>query len=92
MEIAQILEKSKKQMADITGLRAETITRVFKDVEGWHVGVELLEMSRIPTATDMLGSYEALISDAGGLVRFVRRRTRLRGEPMEEDGTEADHS
>ena len=86
MEMIQVLERSKKQMADVTGLKAEGVTRAFRDDEGWHVEVEMLEMSRIPTATDVLGDYEVLLADDGDLQRFERKRTRLRGEPMEENG------
>ncbi|MFH1560615.1 MAG: gas vesicle protein GvpO [Chloroflexota bacterium] len=85
MEMTQLLEQAKKQLADVTGLRSVTVTRAFKDEEGWHVGMEMLEMSRIPPATDVLGEYETLLNDDGDLLRFERKRTRLRGEPRYEE-------
>ncbi len=84
MELPQLLERAKKQLANVTGLKSVTVTRALKDEEGWHVGVEMLEMSRIPPATDLLGEYETLLNDDGDLLRFERKRTRLRGEPREE--------
>ena len=83
MEMTQVLDKAKKQLADVTGLKIESITRVIKDNGGWRIGVDLLEMSRIPPATDVLGDYEVLLGEDGSMLRFERKRTRLRADPME---------
>ena len=91
MDMAQILQRSKEQMRDATGLKHEGVTRVFKDDKGWHIGIELLEMSRIPNATDVLGAYDVLLAEDGSLVTFRRKRTRLRGEPMDENNGETNH-
>ncbi|MDO8751650.1 MAG: gas vesicle protein GvpO [Dehalococcoidia bacterium] len=80
MELAQILALAKKHLGDMTGLKPVTVTQVFKDEDGWHVGVEMLEMSRIPPASDILGSYDVTLSEEGEVVRMDRRGTRLRGE------------
>ena len=88
MQMTDLLERAKVQLAEITGLQPVTVSGAFKDEEGWHVRVDMLEMSRIPTATDVLGDYEVLLSEDGSMVRFDRRKTRLRGEPMEEEETE----
>ncbi len=85
MELTAILDQAKKQLADTTGLKPVAITRAFEDEEGWHIGVAMLEMSRIPPSTDVLGDYEVLLNDCGGMVRFERRRARLRGETGEEE-------
>ncbi len=83
MQMTDLLEGAKVQLSGLTGLKPAGITRAFKDDQGWHVGVEMLEMSRIPTATDVLGDYEVLLAEDGSMLRFERKRTRLRGEPME---------
>ena len=85
MEMTDVLERAKKQLASSTGLKPEGAIRAFKADEGWHVGVEMLEMTRIPTSTDVLGDYDVLLAEDGSMLRFQRKRTRLRGEPMEED-------
>jgi len=86
MEMKDVIARTKKQLANSTGLKPEGVTRAFRDDQGWHVGVEVLEMSRIPTATDVLGDYEVVLDENGSMLRFERKRTRLRGEPMEEEG------
>lgn len=83
MDMRQLAERAKSQLAEVTGLKPITITGAFKDEQVWHVALDMLEMSRIPPATDVLGDYEVLLDDDGNMLRFERKRTRLRGEPME---------
>jgi len=85
MEMVDVLEQAKNRLRDVTGLKVEAITRATKDNGGWRVGVDTLEMSRIPTATDVIGDYEVLLDEDGNMLRFERKRTRLRGQPMEEE-------
>ena len=82
MQLKELIEQAKNHLAAVTDLKSVTVTGAHRDDEGWHVGVEMLEMSRIPPATDVLGEYEALLSQEGELLRFERKRTRLRGEPL----------
>jgi len=85
MQMIDVLERAKRQLADVTGLRPVTVTRASKADEGWRIGVEMLEMTRIPSATDVLGSYEVVLSEDGNMLKFERKRTRLRGEAVEEE-------
>jgi len=85
MDMKELAERAKSQLAEVTGLKPITVTRAFRDEQGWHIALDMLEMSRIPTATDVLGGYEVLLDDRGNLLSFKRKMTRLRGEPMEEE-------
>jgi len=85
MDMKELAERAKSQVAEVTGLKPVTVTGTFKDEQGWHVAVDMLEMSRIPTATDVLGDYEVLADENGNILKFERKRTRLRGEPMEKE-------
>ena len=85
MEIKKLVEQAKSQLADVTGLKCVTVTGIFKDEQGWHVALDMLEMSRIPNATDVLGDYDVLVDEDGNMMNFERKRTRLRGEPMEKE-------
>lgn len=84
MNMKELVERAASQLEEVTGLNAETVSAAFRDEQGWHVTLDMLEMSRIPTATDVLGDYEVLLDDEGNMLRFERKKTRLRGEPMEE--------
>lgn len=85
MEMKELMERAKLQLADFTGLKPVTVTQVLRDDQGWHVTVDMLEMSRIPTATDVLGEYDVLLTEEGNVVRFQKRRSRLRGELTESE-------
>ena len=83
MDIKELAERAKSQLAEVTGLKPVTVTRTFKDEQGWHITLDMLEMARIPPATDVLGDYDVLVGEDGNMLKFERRRTRLRGEPLE---------
>ncbi len=86
MNLRGLAERAKSQMAEVTGLKAVGVTETFKDEHGWHIAVDMLEMSRVPDTTDVLGDYDVLLDDNGDLLRFVRTRTHLRGESAERNG------
>jgi len=80
----EIAQRARGQLAQLTGLKPETISALTKDEEGWHVTVDLIELKRIPESTDVLASYEALLDDEGNLLRYQRTRRYLRQEIMEQ--------
>lgn len=80
MDMRSLLAQAKKQLAEITGLKPVTVTRVSHDEQGWRVGVEVLALARIPPASDLLAEYELLLNGDGGVIRVERKRTRLRGD------------
>ena len=88
MDAKGLAEQARSQLAEVTGLKPVTVTGAFRDEQGWHIALDMLEMSRIPTATDVLGDYEVLLDDKGNMLRFERKRTRLRGEPLEKEEKE----
>lgn len=85
MQMRDVLERAKTQLEEVTGLKMISASKSYRDEQGWHVRLDMLEMSRIPTATDVLGDYEMLLAEDGSMLRFERQRTRLRGDPMEEE-------
>lgn len=84
MNMKELAEQAKSQLAEVTGLKPVTVTGTSKDEQGWHITLDMLEMARIPPATDVLGDYDVLIGEDGNMLKFERKRTRLRGEPLEE--------
>jgi len=81
----EITEQAKKQLAELTGLEPGTVSALRKDEEGWHVNVDLIELKRIPEASDVLATYEALLDDEGNLIRYQRTRRYFRGQVTEEE-------
>lgn len=86
METRLLGERAKSQLAGVTGLKPVTVTAIHREGDAWSVRVEMLEMSRIPAASDLLGEYTVRLAEDGTLVDFERKRTRLRGEAIQENG------
>jgi len=81
----EIAQRAKEQLAELTGLEPGTVSALRKDEEGWHVNVDLIELKRIPEASDVLATYEALLDDEGNLIRYQRTRRYFRGQVTEEE-------
>ena len=81
----QIAQHAKEQLAELTGQKADTVSALRKDEDGWHVTVVMLEMHRIPDAQDILGNYETLLDDKGVLISYARTRRYLRQETLQEE-------
>lgn len=85
MNMKELTEEAKSQLTKLTGLKPVGITRAAKDEEGWHIEMDMLEMSRIPPSSDILGEYQTLVDDKGNLLSFERTRTHLRGQTAEKE-------
>jgi len=73
-------------MAELTGRRPESVLGIRKDDDdGWIVTVEIVELSRIPTSTDLLGIYAVRVDDDGELVGYERIRRYVRGQAGGDD-------
>ncbi|MDP2726545.1 MAG: gas vesicle protein GvpO [Dehalococcoidia bacterium] len=84
MTFIELAERAKEQLTTVTGLKPVLVSATFKNDEGWHVFVDMLELRRIPDSTDVLGYYEVLLDDNGNMLQFKRKRNHLRGESVEE--------
>jgi len=82
LQIAQLV---KEQLVEITHVKADTISAISKDEQGWHIFVEMIEMKRIPAGSDMLATYETLADEEGNLINFRRIRRYLRQQIMEKE-------
>jgi hypothetical protein len=82
---SEIAQRAKEQLAQLTGLKPETVSALRKDEEGWHVTVDLIELKRIPEATDVLATYQVLLDDAGNMIGYQRTKRYQRGQVMEQE-------
>ena len=84
LTVAKLAQRARDQLSEITGLEPEGVTSLqqFDDVT-WKVAVELLELSRIPEANDVLGSYEAELDESGELLGYQRVRRYARSQKNE---------
>lgn len=76
MQITQITERAKAQLAQATGLEPLIAPGAERNDDGWRVTVEMVELHRIPEAQDVIGAYDVRLNDDGELLEW--RRTGLR--------------
>ena len=68
----------------LTGRCPERVISVAREDDCWHVGVEVLELRRIPDTTDILAVYEVTLGSNGDLVRCERGQRYHRGQVQDE--------
>lgn len=81
---ATIAQQAKAELEGITGLDIDHVSGVEKKPDGWHVTVDLVELRRIPAATDVLAAYEAVLGPTGVLLSYHRTRRYFRDQMIEE--------
>jgi hypothetical protein len=81
----EIVQQAREQLAQMTGLKPDAVSAFTKDEEGWHISVEMIELKRIPEASDILATYDVNLDDKGNLLRYQRTRRYLRSEVGEQE-------
>ena len=81
---AAVAKYAKAELEAITGLDADHVSSVMNKPDGWHVTVDLVELRRIPAATDVLAAYEAVLGPTGVLLSYRRARRYFRDQMIEE--------
>jgi hypothetical protein len=85
MELAEIIDRTKEQLAVLSHLAVSGVVGIARsNGDEWHVTVELIERKAIPDAQDLLGVYEAVLDDKGSMISYHRKRVRRRGDMEEE--------
>jgi hypothetical protein len=78
----QLLDSVKKEMVELTSLPFNTIAGVALDEETHTpiMTIELVERKAIPDSMDLLGIYEVIMNEEGGVATFKRVSMRKRGD------------
>jgi Gas vesicle synthesis protein GvpO len=82
---AELAKSARRQVADLTGRLPETVLGLRRDEDGWKVTVEVVELSRVPNSTDLLGCYVVTLDEDGELLGYERVRRYQRGQAGGED-------
>ena len=82
----ELAKAARVQLEQLTGRVPESVLGLRKDDDGWRVTVEVVELSRVPNSTDLLGCYVVTLDDDGELVGYERVRRYQRGQTGGEDG------
>ena len=68
----------------LSGRRPESVVSAERTDGGWRVGVEVVEVSRIPDSADILAVYEVRLDADRDLVSYRRVRRYARGHADQE--------
>jgi hypothetical protein len=74
-----------RTVEELTGYQPEAVTGLEWDGEFWRVTVDALELARIPSTTDVLGSYVVQLDEQGTLRGYKRTRRFPRSQAGEEE-------
>jgi hypothetical protein len=77
---AELIAQAKEQLHGLIGYNVDSVARFAKADGGWHLSVTVVELHRIPAATDVLASYEVDLDDIGNIVSYHRSRRYFRDQ------------
>ena len=79
-----LARKAAQQLRLLTGRNVEGVAGLRQVEDEWVITLEVLEVSRVPSSTDVLGSYEVNVNADGELLGYERVRRFVRGQASEE--------
>ena len=79
-DLQSIVRRARALLGDLHGTDAESVSSVARTRNGWTVGLEVVEVRRIPDSTDILATYEVELDGDGNVARFERTRRYHRAE------------
>ncbi|WP_371345988.1 gas vesicle protein [Ancylobacter sp. IITR112] len=80
----ELIRKVKTQVQELTGFSADSVSEFNATDGGWEMTVNLLELKRIPSSTDLLAAYRITLDPDGNVTSYHRMRRYLRDQVMED--------
>lgn len=77
LEIARL---GAEQLAMLTRRSVEAISGLCRTEEGWRVDVEVVEVDRVPSSTDVMATYAVYVDGRGDLLSYERVERFVRGQ------------
>ena len=74
-----VIDRAREQLEELLERRVETVSSLERTHNGWVASLEVVELSRIPESTDVLGSYEMELDEDLNLRRYEQVRRYHRG-------------
>ncbi|HZU20829.1 MAG TPA: gas vesicle protein [Gaiellaceae bacterium] len=79
-EARRLVQRARDQLRDLRGADAESVSSIKRIDDGWRIGLEVVEVHRIPESTDVLATYEVDLDGDGNLITFERTARYHRSE------------
>jgi hypothetical protein len=82
---AEVVQRVRRELPQLLGHPVEAVLGFEpNDSKGWSVTVQIVELSRIPHSTDVLGSYEVMVDKDGEVQGYKRKRRYYRNQTDED--------
>ena len=78
MATKDILEKAKKELADLTGFKSPSAVGFKEEGNELIATIEVIEKESIPDGMDILGTYEVRVDQEGKILGYERTNLRKR--------------
>ncbi|WTX86683.1 gas vesicle protein [Streptomyces sp. NBC_00637] len=75
----EVLREARAQLAELTGMTAESVSSFEQTDDGWSLDVEVLELARVPDTMSLMASYQVELDPQGALTGYRRVRRYERG-------------
>ena len=74
---------AKRAVNELTGFAAESVSGLEWDGESWLATVDVCELERIPSTSDVIASYVVQLDEGGALLGYKRTRRFHRSDTQE---------
>ncbi|WP_328436044.1 gas vesicle protein GvpO [Streptomyces sp. NBC_00425] len=83
-----VLRQARAQLAELTGMSAESVSSFEQTEDGWSLEIEVMELARVPDTMSLMASYQVDLDSGGQLTgyRRVRRYERGRADAHRQGG------
>src|SRR3954470_7438117 len=81
---SEVAGRAAGQLGELIGKEVEGVVGLERTDAGWKVLVEVLELRRVPTTTDVLATYEVSVDTSGDLEGYRRLQRYARGATRDE--------
>ncbi|MFF5183337.1 gas vesicle protein [Streptomyces sp. NPDC000345] len=75
----EVLRQARSQLAELTGMSAESVSSFEQTEDGWTLEVEVMELARVPDTMSLMASYQVELDPQGQLTGYRRVRRYERG-------------
>jgi hypothetical protein len=80
-----IIARVRRDLPELLGRPIESVLGLERDDDnGWNVTVTVVELSRIPNSTDLIGAYAVKVDRDGELIGWRRNRRYHRNQADED--------
>ena len=85
LSAGEAIRSAREVIAELTGKQPEGISGINRSEDGgWAISLDVVELVRIPSSTDLMATYEVSLDGDGGLVDMERSRRYTRNQVDEE--------